>query len=78
MTKPITGTPRGHVPRFAPPAGRSALFAALTHTQEARALMQQASDAEWNGDTAKARRLYAAAAYHRNEAATNGEMQPLF
>lgn len=78
MPNPITGLPKGHVPHHRPPADRSALFATLTHTQEARALTQQASDAEWAGDTEAARTLYARAAYHRSEAADNGELQPLF
>lgn len=78
MPKPITGLPKGHVPHYRPPADNSHLFAKRTHTQEARALTQQASDAEWIGDLDTARRLYADAAYHRSEAAINGEMQPLF
>lgn len=77
MPKP-TGLPLGHIPRHRPPADRSHLFAKLTHTQEARSFTQQASDAEWVGDTDKAKRLYAKAAYHRSEAADNGELQPLF
>lgn len=77
-TKPIPGLPLGHVPRFAPPADRSHLFAKRTHTQEARSFTQQASDAEWIGDHEAARTLYAKAAYHRSEAADNGELQPLF
>lgn len=76
MTNPITGLPKGHVPRFSPPADRSTLFG--SHTQEARRLRAAAEDAEWSGDIAKADSLRRAADWHRNEAATNGDLLPLF
>ena len=72
----ITGLPKGHVPRLRPPADNSALFG--SHTREAKSLTRQAKDAEWSGDIAKADRLFAAAAHHRNEAAVNGDAMPLF
>ncbi|WP_395454839.1 hypothetical protein ACHMW5_13890 [Azospirillum melinis] len=76
MTKPITGLPKGHVPRFSPPADRSHLFG--SHTQEARKLRSAADAADWTGDHDTAKRLYARADWHRNEAATHGDLAPLF
>lgn len=76
MPNPITGLPKGHVPRFPPPADRSALFG--SHTQEARRLKREAEEAEWAGDFAKADILRRCADWHRNEAAMHGDLLPNF
>lgn len=76
MTKPITGLPKGHVPRFPPPADRSAQFG--SHTHEARDLRRQADAADWSGDYDTANRLYEWADWHRKEAAMHGDLMPLF
>lgn len=76
MAKRISGLPRGHVPRYLPPADRSHLFG--SHTQEARLLNRDAEAADWSGDFAKADSLRRAADHHRNEAATHGDLMPNF
>lgn len=75
MPKPITGLPKGHVPRYRPPADNSHLFG--SHTQEARRLRRAADEADWSGDAATAKRLYSLAEYHRAEAAVS-DLMPLF
>lgn len=75
MPKP-TGLPLGHIPRFAPPADRSALFG--SHTAEYRRLKIEVGNADWSGNPDTAKRLYARAEFHRAEAATNGDLMPLF
>lgn len=76
MSKRIAGLPKGHVPRLMPFADNSHMFG--SHTQEARELIRQADVADWSGDHETAKRLYARADWHRNEAAIHGDLLPLF
>ena len=76
MPKPITGLPRGHVPRFPPPPDRSENFG--SYTQEARRLRSAADTADWSGDHETAQRLYAEADWHKQQAAAYGDCMPLF
>lgn len=75
MTKRITGLPKGWVPQITL-AYRSHLFG--SHKRKIQALTQQASDAEWSGDFAKADKLRRDIDYHRSELALNGDWAPNF
>ncbi|MCM8735162.1 hypothetical protein M5E06_13315 [Azospirillum sp. A1-3] len=75
MPKPITGLPRGHVPRYRPPADNSHLFG--SYREEAASLKRAADAAEWAGDTAKADELLAKAKQCRIDGATC-DLMPLF
>jgi hypothetical protein len=72
-----TGLPRGHVPRYTPPADNGHLFG--SYSAEARRLERAASDAEWVGDFTRADALRAELASVRDaQAMTTSDMMPLF